>query len=96
MDREARPEERASAIGAFQVLYPDAPSTGPEGARDRQSSYLHLIVCDTEYQALTILVGEAAARRVLEAKPYYTWIYARVLRDPAVRATNVRYGFVVP
>jgi hypothetical protein len=48
-----------------------------------------------EFQALTILVGEPAARRVLAAKPYYTWIYDRVLHDPAVRATNIRHGFVV-
>jgi hypothetical protein len=92
---EARPDPREAAIAAFRELYPDAPAAGPAGARDKSSTYLHLIVCDMEFQALAILVGELAARRILAAKPYYTWIYNRVLRDPAVRATNIRFGFVV-
>jgi len=92
---EARPAEREAAIAAFRAQYPDAPAAGPAGARDKYSTYLHLIVCDMELQALTILVGEPAARRLLAAKPYYTWIYNQVLHDPAVRATNVRFGFVV-
>jgi hypothetical protein len=93
---EARPKEREAAMAAFGERYPDAPAAGPEGARDKQSTYLHLIVCDMEFQALTTLVGEATARRILEAKPYYTWIYHQVLSDPAVRATNRQFGFLVP
>jgi hypothetical protein len=92
---EARPGAREQAIAAFRGLYPRVPAGGSEGARDEYSTYLHLIVCDMEFQALTILVGEPAARRILAAKPYYTWIYARVLNDPAVRSTNIRFEFVV-
>jgi hypothetical protein len=92
---EARPGPRDQAIAALRELYPQAPVGGSEGARDAYSTYLHLIVCDMEYQALTLLVGEPAARRVLMAKPYYRWIYARVLQDPVIRSTNVRFGFIV-
>lgn len=92
---EARIEERETAIEDFRVEYPDAPYGRPLGGRDRYSTYLHLIVCDLEYQAMTILFDEATARGVLGANTHYEWIYERVLDDPAVRRINLRHGFDV-
>lgn len=82
-------------MAAFREVYPDVPSGNPEGARDADSTYLHLIVCDLEYQAMTKLVGPARAAEVLDATTHYTWIYDRVLTDPKVREITTRYGFVL-
>jgi len=81
----------------FAEIFPDAPS-GPEegGARDRNSTYLHLMVCDLELQAMSELLGEARARAVLEGYRHYPWIYDQVLHNPVVRQVNERQGAVVP
>ena len=54
----------------------------------------NLVVCDLEYQAMTVLVGQARAREILAANRFYTWIYGRVLNDPRVRQVSVRHGLV--
>ena len=84
-----------AAIQAFRELFPDAPGRDGGGARDSYSSYLHLIVCDLEFQGMTVLFGEETARRVLSGITHYQWIYERVLGDSRVREINERYGFVV-
>lgn len=84
-----------AAMNAYAEAYPDAPAGGPEGARDLESTYRHLLVCDLEYQAMTALVGEARARQVLSANRHYTWIYNRVLNDPQVREIAAAHGFLL-
>lgn len=84
-----------AAMRAFAEAYPDAPAGGPEGARDLESTYRHLVVNDLEYQALTELVGEARAREILEGHGFYTWIYDRVLNDPTVRRITEEYGMTL-
>lgn len=81
----------------FAEIFPDAPD-GPEagGARDRNSTYLHLMVCDLELQAMSELLGEARARAVIEGYRHYPWIYDQVLHNPVVRQVNERHGAVVP
>jgi hypothetical protein len=76
-------------------LFPQAPVADPEGAGNGYSRYLHLVVCDHEFQALTISTGEAAARRRLSRKPYNKWIYKTIWDDPRVRQLNNKYGFVI-
>lgn len=93
---ESRPEAVARAKADFRALYPDAPAGHPLGARDQQSTYLHLIVCDLELQAMAQLVGESEARRLLRKTRHYTWIYAHVLDDPRVREVNARHGLLLP
>lgn len=88
---EGNPAFRA-AMDELARLYPDAPDRGPEGARDRESTYRHLVVNDLEFQAMTLLVGEARAREVLGANRHYTWIYDRVLNDPRVREITTRHA----
>jgi hypothetical protein len=91
----ANPEAEAAAIAAFRERFPEVPAGGREGARDEYSTYLHLIVCDLEFQAMTARVGEAAARELLDSSNHYTWIYETVLTDSTVRDINREYGFDV-
>lgn len=85
----------AAAMEEFQELFPDVPSSSEGGARDDRSTYRHLLVCDMEYQAVSALMGETAARETLAAFTHYEWIYDKVLNDPRVRAVTLRYGFDV-
>jgi hypothetical protein len=84
-----------AAMDAFAKAYPDAPARGPEGARDLESTYRHLLVCDLEFQAITHLLGVERARAVLSASRHYTWIYDRVLNDPRVRTISTAHGFLL-
>lgn len=92
---EDRNEHFREAMSAFAEAYPDAPARGPEGARDLESTYRHLLVCDLEFQAMTKLVGEQRAREILAASRHYTWIYDRVLHDPKVREIVTAQGFLL-
>lgn len=88
--------QEKKAINAFKEIFPNAPVGGREGARDEYSSYLHLIVCDLEFQAMTKVIGEESARRLLAEWTHYTWIYKTVLENKQVREINVKNGFVAP
>lgn len=90
-----RSEAEEGAIAAFRELFPEVPVGGREGGRDEYSTWLHLIVCDLEYQAMASLVGEERARELLAATNHYTWIYDAVLNDPRVREINLAHGFDV-
>jgi len=54
---------------------------GTAGARDEYSTYLHLLVCSLEQQAVARLLGEPKARQVMEfwAADHYTWVYQTIL-----------------
>jgi hypothetical protein len=84
-----------AAMADFERLYPDAPGREGGGARDVESTYRHLLVCDLELQAMTELFGEARARAVLAGITHYEWIYERVLNDPRVRDVTTRHGFAL-
>jgi len=84
-----------AAMADFEELFPVVPSSTDGGARDEQSTYRHLLVCDMELQALTTLVGPTAARETLMRNTHYKWIYHKVLTDPRVREVALRYGFDV-
>jgi hypothetical protein len=91
---ELKDEHAKAAMAEFRRLFPDAPGREGGGARDVFSTYLHLIVCDLELQAVTQLVGESQARQVLREWTHYPWIYSRVLEDPQIREVNRRHGFI--
>ncbi len=84
-----------AAMADFERMYPDAPAREGGGARDVESTYRHLIVCDLEFQGMTRLIGEARARELLTRITHYEWIYERVLTDQRVREVNERHGFVL-
>jgi hypothetical protein len=90
---ESKPEQREKAIAELKAIYPDAPSGPPQGARNSYSTYLHLIVCHLEYEAMRELVGDEKAKQVIEttSKYYYGWIYRTVLSDgPKIKAVVER------
>ncbi len=84
-----------AAMADLRAAFPDAPTSGPEGARGEYSTYLHLVVCHLEYQAVRATIGEERARAALLANRHYTWIYRTVLDDPRVTAILELHGFVV-
>lgn len=86
----------ADAIAEFRAMFPDAPGREGGGARDQDSTYLHLVVCDLEYQAVKILFGEAQARSIIESWDHYPWVYERVLGDPRIHEVNARHGLTPP
>ncbi|MGD8279147.1 MAG: hypothetical protein PVH00_14010 [Gemmatimonadota bacterium] len=88
-------ERRDSAMAAFREHWPEVPVGDSEGARDEESTYLHFVVCDLEFQAMTILVGREEAKRVLDSYTHYEWIYDRVLEDPYIRTVMARNGLIV-
>ena len=65
-------------------MFPKVPAKPPEGARDEDSTYLHILVCYLEYRAVRELLGELKAKQVMDfwAADHYTWIYKTVLERP--------------
>ncbi len=86
-----------AAIADLRALYPDAPDGPPMGARNQNSTFLHLIICTLEFDAVARLFGETAAREELASKRYYRWIYDQVLEngDP-VRDIMRTHGINLP
>ena len=71
-----------SALRDLRARYPRVKVGANEGgAGDERSSYLHLLVCTLEYDALRSIISKAASTRLLSTKPYYEWIYRTVLHD---------------
>jgi hypothetical protein len=80
--------ERRSTIEALtpelRQRYPKVPVGYPDGCRDEESTYLHLIVCWQEHDALRSLLGEqeaAEATRRFAEVGVYRWVYATILDD---------------
>jgi hypothetical protein len=76
--------------------YPDAPTSLPEGARNYQATYIHLVVCWLEIAATAELIGRARAFAFAEAQHTYRWIYRTVLRDWDALGELYRRHGVVP
>jgi hypothetical protein len=86
-----------AALAELRALYPTVPTELPTGARGERSTYLHLIVCTLELQALTELLGEPRARQQLESWTHYTWVYRTVLTDTErLGGVLSRHGIIVP
>ncbi len=76
-------ERTRLAIAEFRVMYPDAPTGFPDGARDLDSTYLHLAVNWLELQAAARYLGREKAERIMREQSFYRWIYRTVLADEA-------------
>jgi hypothetical protein len=61
--------------------YPEAPTTLPDGARNYESTYLHLVVNWLEVAATSELIGRPRACAVADQSHTYRWIYRTVLQD---------------
>jgi hypothetical protein len=90
--------ETNKAMGDVIRLYPGAPDTvAAGGASGRQSTYLHLIVCQLEFESLRTLLGREQATAVIREEISegasglgYNWIYQRVLDDQEQLSNMIR------
>jgi hypothetical protein len=80
---EGRSSQTEQAKKELQTMFPDAPSGPPEGAKDKESTYLHLIVCYLEYEGMKELVGQEKAKEIIRvlSQRFYKWIYRTVLEE---------------
>lgn len=93
---EERAEQRDAAVRELKTVFPKVPAGLPEGAKDEESTYLHLIVNYLEYEAMKELVGAAKAREVLGAKGYYKWIYKTVLTEgEKIKGVVEKHGLTI-
>jgi hypothetical protein len=78
---DRRPRATAAAVAELEAQFPDLPVGHPDGASSRESNYAHLIVIALEWDGLRSLVGELAARQVMEfwASDHYRVLYRTVL-----------------
>src|SRR5262245_47015613 len=61
--------------------YPEAPTDLPDGARNYESTYLHLVINWLEVAATSEFIGRVRATCVAETQRTYRWIYRTVLKD---------------
>lgn len=81
------------AIAELRLAFPNVPVGAPDGARDENSSYLHLVINYLEYEAMMELVGEPQARVTIERHDFYRGLYRLVLNNSTTIRTVVdRYG----
>ena len=76
-----RPEATEQAIADLRKVFPRVPAGGRAGDRDEYSTYLHLLVCYLEQQAVLQMLGELKAKRIMEfwATDHYTWVYQTII-----------------
>jgi hypothetical protein len=75
--------------------YPEAPTELPDGARNYESTYIHLVINWLEVAATAEFIGRHRAVAVAEAQRTYRWIYRTVLRDwDPLQELYERHGLV--
>jgi len=75
--------------------YPEAPTELPDGARNYESTYLHLVINWLEVAATAEFIGRPRAVAVAEAQRTYRWIYRTVLKDwDLLQELYERYGLL--
>lgn len=74
-------KETDEAIKELRTLFPKVPVGAPDGARDENSTYLHLLVGYLEYRADRELMGEFKAKQVIQfwSTDHYNWVYRTIL-----------------
>lgn len=95
-----RDKDTESALKEVRAMFPKVPVGGAEGgARDMQSTYLHLLVCSLEYMAVRELLGELRTKQVMEfwSGDHYNWIYKTVLeRNRDIAKILFKYNLTPP
>lgn len=75
--------------------YPEAPTELPDGARNYESTYLHLVINWLEVAATAEFIGRHRAMAVADVQRTYRWIYRTVIRDwDALQELYERHGLV--
>lgn len=78
----SHPRALAEALKDLRQMYPNVEvGAANGGASDEKSTYLHLLICFLELDALSRIIGTPSARTLISKKPYYRWIYKAVLAD---------------
>ena len=74
-------KETDEAIKELRTVFPKVPIGPPDGARDENSTYLHILVGYLEYRAGRELMGELKAKQVIEfwSTDHYNWVYRTIL-----------------
>lgn len=89
--------ETDKAIADLKKLFPKIPAGG---AVNTQSSYLHLVICYLEYQALVHYLGKQDAREVIDGlvkvDKIYPWIYSQVLKRNESIGKIIRKHKLIP
>jgi hypothetical protein len=93
-----KPKETEEAYKELRSMFPKAPVGFPEGGKDEESTYKHILVCYLEYQAMKGLLGELKARQVMDfwATDHYTWIYKTVLERGREIGSLMRKHKLIP
>jgi len=73
-------EKTDAAISELRTIFKNVPIGFPEGARDEYSTYLHLLVCYLEIEAISELLSKQRVQAVSSfwQQDHYTWIYRQV------------------
>jgi hypothetical protein len=93
-----RREQTEKAKQELKSLFPKVPVGYPDGAKDEDSTYLHLLVNTLEYRADRELLGELRALQVMEfwSTDHYRWIYRQVLSEgDKIRAVIRKYRLTI-
>lgn len=92
------PKETEEAYKELKLMFPKVPVGYPEGGKDEESTYKHILVCYLEYQAIKPLLGELKAKQVMDfwAADHYTWIYKTVLEREREIVTLMRKHKLLP
>jgi len=89
-DLNGRDEKTKTFIEKMKKKFPKVPSQKEGGARDDESTYLHLGVCFYELEQLSKLIGKEKAEQVFKTDEIYSWVRQQVLvnRDFIQSALN--------
>lgn len=79
-------EQSNAAIKELTQLFEQVPVGYPQGGNDEYSTYMHILVCYLEQDAMTSLISQARVDKLAEfwRNDHYTWIYQTVLDNKAL------------
>lgn len=87
------------AINDLKGFYPVVPVGYPDGAKDKYSTYLHLIINLIELIEMQKIVGNKRTLKVWEylMQDHYTWIYRTVFMDKdKILSVVKKFGLLIP
>ncbi len=76
---DAQNEKTKKFIALMKIKFPEVPKQFAGGAKDDDSTYLHLGVCYYEFMEIERVLGKKEARRIFEKSDIYTWVRQQVL-----------------
>lgn len=80
-DLDGRAEKTNIFIDKMRKKFPKVPLQKDGGAKDDESTYLHLGVCFYELEQLSKLIGSDKAEQVFNSDEIYSWVRKQVLAN---------------